>query len=521
MIELRAGPAFTEAKGDTWSLKAVHRALAILSPHRHASKAFREGAWDGVWRMVDERNRFLTGLLPLLLRTLLAEDFEVRVTGAAGTLTEDETRRLASGDLTLLAEPLPYEVPDRVGGFELRDYQRKAVLKALASQRGVIEISTGGGKTVVAAAILHALGEKALFLVGSSKILAQSLASFRKIRGVTVGQVGGGKRQMRADIVVGTVQTMSRLAARGEDEGLTARPVLFYDEAHHAGATTWSALGALSEATYRYGLSATPFRGDGYDHLEDLTLTGLTGDPVVRIPSYLLRRWGYLAEPLVTFVPIRLCPGLRKIRYSKDWHLVYDVGVVQNTVRNHYATEIASHLFAQGHKVMLVVSRLDHGDLLLRALPEGTRFLTGADRTRVRTGEEIEERQENWDDVRADLEARRRWITVASPVIDEGVDIPSLSAIVILAGGKSGIKTIQRVGRGLRRKEGENVVLVFDFLDEYHRILQRHSYLRRDHYRKEKFPLAYDFERVNALLDAPLTFRDTDWLAIGRAGLPD
>lgn len=77
---------------------------------------------------------------------------------------------------------------------------------------------------------------------------------------------------------------------------------------------------------------------------------------------------------------------------------------------------------------------------------------------------------------------------VVSTVLGEGVDIPTLSGIVLASGEKESKQQLQRIGRGLRKKkEGENVTEIFDFIDLGHPTLAKHSKERMSIYRKEGF----------------------------------
>ena len=75
---------------------------------------------------------------------------------------------------------------------KLRDYQEEVVTKAIESERGVIKIATGGGKTVIAAAIVARLNLKTLFIVYSIDLLQQTADEFEKMFQIKVGRIGGG-----------------------------------------------------------------------------------------------------------------------------------------------------------------------------------------------------------------------------------------------------------------------------------------------------------------------------------------
>ena len=76
---------------------------------------------------------------------------------------------------------------------------------------------------------------------------------------------------------------------------------------------------------------------------------------------------------------------------------------------------------------------------------------------------------------------------IASTIFDEGVDIPEVGSLILAVGGKSTIKTLQRVGRALRPKKGENEVEIYDFIDWGNKYLLSHSRQRLQDYMDEGF----------------------------------
>jgi len=73
---------------------------------------------------------------------------------------------------------------------------------------------------------------------------------------------------------------------------------------------------------------------------------------------------------------------------------------------------------------------------------------------------------------------------LASKIFDIGVDIPSLSGLVIACGGKSTVKALQRVGRVIRKYPGKKFSVIIDFVDQAH-FLQEHSKIRYKIYSSE------------------------------------
>ena len=79
-------------------------------------------------------------------------------------------------------------------------------------------------------------------------------------------------------------------------------------------------------------------------------------------------------------------------------------------------------------------------------------------------------------------------VYIATPIFDEGIDVPAIDVVVLAGAGKSHIKLLQRIGRGLRKKEGEdNTLVIHDFIDDTNKYLFKHSKARVAVYKDEKF----------------------------------
>ena len=179
---------------------------------------------------------------------------------------------------------------------------------------------------------------------------------------------------------------------------------------------------------------------------------------------------GYLSNIKIEIIA---CPT---IYLGKTWQEIYENGIVSSIERNSLICETAIKHFKQGKKVMILVRRILHGKILenmfVAAFTPAV-FLSGKDNAEYR-----KETKELFNEVGG-------FVLIASTIFDEGVDIPEINVLIIAAGGKSEVKTIQRVGRGLRKKK-EGGVLVYDFND-YSKFLNNHSMNRIKVYQKEGF----------------------------------
>lgn len=147
-------------------------------------------------------------------------------------------------------------------------------------------------------------------------------------------------------------------------------------------------------------------------------------------------------------------------------------------MRNQHVIDIAAHFAALNKRVLVLVQRIPHGytlcEMMMQRWPYQIDFVHGQTpgpiiKTRVR-----------------ELEDQRLPVLVASKIFEKGKNVPSIDVIIIAGGGRSPVLSLQRVGRGLRKKAGgENIVEVIDFFDQGHRTLRNQSDERRRTYSRK------------------------------------
>jgi superfamily II DNA or RNA helicase len=76
---------------------------------------------------------------------------------------------------------------------------------------------------------------------------------------------------------------------------------------------------------------------------------------------------------------------------------------------------------------------------------------------------------------------------IATQVFDEGIDIPAFNVVIMAGAMKKHRRLIQRSGRGMRPKEGNNCVYLFDFYDNQHVFLRKQSDVRINTYENEGY----------------------------------
>jgi diadenosine tetraphosphate (Ap4A) HIT family hydrolase/HKD family nuclease len=164
--------------------------------------------------------------------------------------------------VTLVPEPLPPPP-------EPHEVQREA-LAALVQTRadgnaaGLVVLATGLGKTWLAAFDTDRPEyRRVLFVAHREEILAQALATFRRIRQTAVlGLYTGDEKAPEADVLFASIQTLGRTRHLGQFSP-DAFDYIIVDEFHHAAAATYRRLIDHFQPRFLLGLTATPERTDG------------------------------------------------------------------------------------------------------------------------------------------------------------------------------------------------------------------------------------------------------------------
>lgn len=249
--------------------------------------------------------------------------------------------------------------------------------------------------------------------------------------------------------------------------------VMICDEAHHTGSDTWyNSLRNCTNARYRVGLTGSI---DKKNEVLWRRLQSLFGDIVSKIENDFLISKGYSAKPVIKMFPITSPSNIDKV---SDYQPAYQQGITNNEFRNTLIAKLTKMCYNENKGILIIVNYLEHGQNI-------SEILTRLDVDHYFVHGQLD------DDTRksklADMKAGKLKVMIATSIIDEGVDISGINALVIAAGGKSLRQTLQRIGRALRKKDKDNTTQIFDFVDYTNKHLLKHSKERRKIYDEEKF----------------------------------
>ena len=455
------------AKARTRIVNLLDDALAIDQKGAHFNPAVQKGLWDGRRHMFYKDGCTFPKGIMRRLKQLLRED------GYKVMKTKDERVNIHGPfDATRI------QVGMLSGGIELRPDQTRVIKAALKEGCGLMHCATGAGKTEIGTAIIKVLAEKrCLFLVHTKQLLRQARERIAMRLGTIeehIGVIGDGRFEPK-HITIATVQSLGRVRGDAQKKIITKYlktiKLIILDECHHSSAKTFYKLVQRIDAPWRYGMSGTPF---GLADGKGLMVEAAFGPVVERVTNEELIELGVNARPTIRMVEV----DRPMIDSNLDWQSVYKEGIVLNPHRNLLVANWAAKFAGKKWPTLVLVRELWHGDnisTLLRDKQVPHAFVHGQMPT-----DEVERQK-----VR--LTEGKIGVLIASPIFGEGVDIPSVRALIVADGGQSTANVLQKIGRGLRRKADDNRLDVIDFADMTHKWLAKHSQERVALYQGEGF----------------------------------
>ena len=249
-------------------------------------------------------------------------------------------------------------------------------------------------------------------------------------------------------------------------------PVFIVDEAHTAAVVIQRLGEHAAMSYYRFGVTATAWREDN----QEIRIEGTFGRILINISPSDLIRLGWLVRPHIFMV------NIKHLESASDYNDAYQKHIVNCWERNYRIKQFTEEMLARGRKVLILVERIEHGEILEQMVYNSV-FVPGSD-----DGSGNEDITEEIENYRLEMLAkcgRGELALIATQWANVGVDEPNIDTLILAGSNKSSVTTFQQVGRILRTAPGKNNAVVIDFNDE-HDDLHNHSLKRKRAYALEK-----------------------------------
>jgi superfamily II DNA or RNA helicase len=445
--------------------EAMQEALKFEVPGARHMPAFKLGRWDGTISFCSKAGATFLNLLDRLLPLIAKAGYRLAI---------DDRRPRRQFAFPLISESVfgdrcwPAGHPMAGTPIILRDYQVDAVQTFIDNLQSVQQIATGSGKTILTA-VLSLLAEpygRSIVIVPSKNLVTQTEEDYRNV-GLDVGVLYGERKEWGHRHSICTWQSLASLSKQ-DLIGEFVKDVIcvINDEVHTAKAKLLRELltGPLADVPIRWGLTGTVPK----EEHEVISLLATIGPVVGQLRAADLQDRGVLAQCQVEIVQFQ-DDHVEFIDYESE----HDFLLADRTRLTAIAGLIGQ--WSDSGNTLILVDRIETGEVLSGLLPESA-FISG--------NMAVKARQAEYKSVQS---SDQKIIVATYGVAAVGINIPRIFNLVLLEPGKSFIKVLQSIGRGLRRAQDKDHVNIYDLCSTL-RFSRRHLSKRKAFYNEQDYP---------------------------------
>jgi len=448
-------------------------------PYARYLPAVRLGRWDGKVAYFQLGGSSFVNLLPDILPVLEQERYDIELVD----LREYRT----SFDFTPVTEDSYSDIlwPDKhpAAGqpIKLRDYQVEIVNNFLQNPQCLQEIATGAGKTIMTAALSERVENhgRSIVIVPNKSLVTQTEKDYRNMQ-LDVGVFYGDRKEFGCKHTICTWQSLNVLLKNTKNhsaeitigEFLEDVVAVIVDEVHMAKADALKTLltGVMSHIPIRWGLTGTVPK----EQFEFQSIHVSLGPVIGKLSASELQDQGVLANCHVNIV--QLVDHVEHTNYQSE--LKY---LLEEPGRLDAIAGLGEEVNKTGNTLILV-DRISAGKELADRLPNSV-FISGS----TKAGD----RQDHYDEVQ---EAEGKIIIATYGVAAVGINIPRIFNLVLIEPGKSFVRVIQSIGRGIRKAEDKDHVQIWDITSSC-KFAKRHLTKRKKYYSEANYP--FTVEKLN------------------------
>ena len=461
--------------------KSLIRKYKIPIPNARYLPSVRLGRWDGCVNFFNLGGSTYINLLPEIVEYLESRGIEIELDDQRQTAINFEFDPVTESSFSHKCWGKGHSLEGQP--IILRDYQVEAINKFLINLQGLGEIATGAGKSLITAALSQRVEKygRSIVIVPSKTLVEQTEEDYINL-GLDVGVYFGDRKEINKTHTICTWQSLGNLMKKSKSgeveftiqDFLDGVVCVMVDEAHSAKSEVLKTLlaGVMSNIPIRWGLTGTIPK----EAFETMTLLVGLGEVFHKLPASELQEEGVLSNCHIHVLQMQDFRDYKS--YAEE--IKY---LVEDHERLKYIAETIVEIAKTGNTLVLV-PRISAGQQLAEMISDSV-FLEG--------GTKSADRKEQYDDVAI---ATNKVIVATTGIAAVGINIPRIFNLVLLESGKSFVRTIQSIGRGLRKAHDKDFVDVYDFCSSC-KFSKRHLTKRKAFYSAAGYP--FTVEKINWL----------------------
>jgi len=463
---------------DLGDRKTLMKMFEYEKPGARYQPSVRLGRWSGKISYFSLGGTTYINLLPEILPLLDQAGYDIELDDQR-TYRQTFTFTQVSED-TFSEYTWPKGHPKQGEQIVLRDYQVEVINRFLQNPQSIQEVATGAGKTITTAALSYSVEQygRSIVIVPNKSLVTQTEDDYKNV-GLDVGVYFGERKEWGKKHTICTWQSLNNLLKDTQagnadctiQEFIEDVVCIMVDEVHMAKADALKTLltGVFSQVPIRWGLTGTIPK----EKYNAQALYVSLGNVIGKLSASELQEKGVLAQCHVNV--IQLQDKVEFTNYQSE--LKY---LLEDKHRLDTISELVLKIKESGNTLILV-DRVNAGKELVDRLP-GAVFVSGETK--------LTERKEEYDEVAT---ADKKIIVATYGVASVGINIPRIFNLVLLEPGKSFVRVIQSIGRGIRKAEDKDFVQIWDITSSC-KFAKRHLTQRKSFYKEANYP--FDLEKM-------------------------
>lgn len=451
-------------------------------PGSRFTPAVRLGRWDGCYQFFNLSGTTFINLLPEILEDLVNVGVEIDMIDHRVAREPFEFEPVT--ETSYQHAKWPKNHPLEGQPIIMRDYQASEINDFLADPQSIRIIATGGGKSVISGVLAHKVEKygRSILIVPSKSLVEQTEQDYKNL-GLDVGVFYGERKEYGHTHSICTWQSLGALSkktkkkAKGEittdfidmEAFLKDVVCVMIDEAHQSKADVLRDLlaGPFAHIPIRWGFTGTLPEGEFAQKCLTVSIGQVTG----QLSAKELQDSGVLSS---CKVHIKQMIDYKEFKKYPD-ELKY---LVETQERIKYIADEVTKISQSGNTLVLV-GRTATGRQLAKLIPNSI-FISGTTKQSARKSE--------FDDIAT---ATNRVIIATSGIAAVGINLPRIFHLVFIEAGKSFVRVIQSVGRGLRKAQDKDHVDIWDYCSTC-KFSKTHLTKRKKMYKAAGYPFAIE-----------------------------
>ena len=433
--------------------------------------AVRLGRWDGKVSYFQLGGSTYVNLLPEIIPILESYNYDIELNDQRTYSTNFEFERVTEETFAHINWGKGHPMEGQP--IKLRDYQVEIINNFLENPQSIQEIATGAGKTIMTAALsqrCEAHG-RTIVIVPNKSLVTQTEKDYRGL-GLDVGVYFGDRKEWGKKHTICTWQSLNILlknTKNGADitiqDFIEDVVCIMVDEVHMAKADALKTLltGVMSRIPIRWGLTGTVPK----EPYEFQALKCSLGPVINQLSASELQDRGVLAQCHVNIV--QLIDHADFSNYQSELKFLLEEPDRLDTI-----SQLVDKVNATGNTLVLV-DRVAAGHAIVERLGDKAVFVSGATKGT--------KRDEEYAEVAT---ATGKVIVATYGVAAVGINIPRIFNLVLIEPGKSFVRVIQSIGRGIRKAEDKDHVQIWDVTSTC-KFAKRHLTKRKQFYKDAKY----------------------------------